>query len=273
MRLETAETGLGVIATDVDVNELSTKDWDALYRAWLDHSVLAVRGQKLDIEQFLKYSSRFGALKPHRVKKTRHPDYPALTVMGVNTVKADGQVDASIYQRGGDWHTDGPWDTEVVKATQLYALEVPSVGGDTLFADMYAAYENLPAALKTRIEGLRAEFIYGGRVRKRIDLLDPEDRDLPPATYPIVRVHPETGRKSLFVNASHILRIVGLEPAESDALIEELFTHMVHPSAQYRHRWQAGDVIIWDNRCLLHKAAGGYPLHEKRLHWRVTIMQ
>jgi taurine dioxygenase len=273
MHLATTDTGLGAIATEVDVSHLAPADWDALYRAWLERGVLVVRGQKLDIESFLDYSRRFGRLKPHRVKKTRHPDHPELTVMGVNTKTADGKVDTSIFQRGGDWHTDGPWDTEVVKATQLYALAVPSVGGDTLFADMYAAYDNLPDALKTRIENMQAEFVYGGRARKSIDLLDPADRDLPGATYPIVRVHPETGRKSLFVNPIHILRIVGLSTEASDALIEELFTHMLSPGAQYLHQWQAGDIVIWDNRCTIHKAAGGYPIHENRVHWRVTIMQ
>lgn len=273
MRVVATGSGLGAIATDLDVNNLAPSEWDTLYRAWLDSGVLVVRGQTLTIPQFLEHSKRFGRLKPHRVKKTRHPEYPELTVMGVNTRTAAGQVDTSIFQRGGEWHTDGPWDTEIVKATQLYALEVPSVGGDTLFADMYAAYENLPAALKARIEGMQVEFAYGGRARKSIDLLDPSDRDLPAATHSIVRVHPETGRKSLFVNPIHILRIVGLEKAESDALIDELFSHMLQPNAQYRHQWQAGDIVIWDNRCTVHKAAGGYPIHEKRVHWRVTIMQ
>ena len=273
MRLQTSGTGLGVIATEVDVNELSPSDRDAMYSAWLEHGVLAVRGQKLGIEQFLNHSRRFGRLKPHRVRKTRHPEFPELTVMGVGIKSADGKVDTSILQRGGDWHTDGPWDTEVVKATQLYALEVPSTGGDTLFADMRKAYENLPQALKQRIEGMQVEFRYGGRKQNRVDLLDPADRDLPAATHPLVSVHAETGRKSLYVNPIHIVRIVGLPQEESDALIDELFSHMLQPDAQYRHQWQAGDIVIWDNRCTVHKAAGGYPLHEKRVHWRVTIMQ
>ena len=273
MHLELPDSGLGVIATDVDVTDLAHEDWTKLYQAWLQRNVLVVRGQTLSIEQFLEYSKRFGRLKPHRVRRTRHAEYPELTVMGVNTRTADGQVDSSVFQRGGEWHTDGPWDTDVVKATQLYGLEVPSVGGDTLFADMTAAYENLPAALKERIAGMNVEFAYGGRARKRIDLLDPEDRDLPAAIHPIVHVHSETGRKSLYVNPIHIVRIIDLPQGESDALIEELFTHMLKPNAQYRHQWQAGDVVIWDNRCTIHKAAGGYPLHERRVHWRVTVMQ
>ena len=273
MQLQKAKSGLGAIATDCDVTRLTDSEWDELYKAWLDSKVLVVRGQTLTIDQFLAHSRRFGRLKPHRVRKTRHLEHPELTVMGVKIKTTDGKVDTSILQRGGDWHTDGPWDTEIVKATQLYALEIPSVGGDTLFADMSAAYEALPRSLKERLEPMRVEFAYGGRKRKSVDLLDPEDRDIPAATHPIVHKHAETGRKSLFINPIHILGIEGLPKDESDSLIDELFNYMLQPDAQYRHQWQAGDVVIWDNRCTVHKAAGGYPLNEKRVHWRVTIMQ
>jgi len=273
MRIERADPRIGAIATDVDVCALSGDDWSALYRAWLGGIVLVVRGQALTIPDFLSYSRRFGRLKPHRVRRTRHPDHPELTVMGVGTRRSDGGVDKSIYERGGGWHTDSPWDTEICKATQLYGIEIPSHGGDTLFASMYEAYETLPETLKGRIEGLWAEHVYGGRERRGNDLLEPEDRNLPPAVHPIVRVHEETGRKSLYANPTHILRIQGLPGSESDRLIAELAEHMVATPAQYRHQWKAGDIVIWDNRCALHRATGGYPIEEKRIHWRVTIMQ
>ena len=273
MQIDRPHPEIGAIASDVDVRALSDADWKALYDAWLDGIVLVVRGQTLSIDDFLAYSCRFGRLKPHRVKKTRHPDYPELTVMGVGTRKPDGKVDKTIYDRGGGWHTDSPWDDDICKATQLYALAIPSVGGDTLFASMYEAYEALPEALKKRIDGLKAEHVYGGRGRRGNDLLDPEDRQRPPAVHSIVRTHEETGRKSLYANPYHILRIQGLEHAESEALIAELTDHMVATPAQYRHKWQVGDIVIWDNRCALHSATGGYPIEEKRIHWRTTIMQ
>ena len=273
MNLEKPDPRIGAIATDVDVRSLSDTDWGVLYRAWLDGIVQVVRGQSLTMEEYLAYSRRFGRLKPHRVRKTRHAQHPALTMMGVGTRKADGGVDQAIYNRGGGWHTDSPWDTEICKATQLYAIAIPSYGGDTLFANMYDAYEALPGGLKKRIEGLKAEHVYGGRARKGNDLLDPEDRNLPPAVHPVVRVHEETGRKSLYANPTHILRIQGLSDAESDQLIAELTGRMVETPAQYRHQWAVGDIVIWDNRCALHAAAGGYPIDEPRIHWRVTIMQ
>lgn len=273
MHIEPTGPGPGAIATGVDTRTMSEDGWRSLYQAWLDHGVLVIREQVLSIPQFLDLGRRFGRVKPHRVKRTRHAEYPELTVMGVNTKKADGQVDQAVYQRGGAWHTDGPWDPDRCKATQLYALQVPSTGGDTLFGDMYAAYDALPERLKQRIADLSAEFIYGGRFRKSVDLLDPADRDLPGVVHPLVRTHPETGRKSLFVNASHILQVVGMARNDSDALVDELLEHMVHPTAQYRHQWRTHDVVIWDNRCTIHKAAGGYPIDEPRVHWRCTIME
>lgn len=273
MKIERPDPRIGAIATDVDVRTLSDADWNALYQAWLDGIVLVVRGQTLTIEEFLAYSRRFGRLKPHRVKKTRHPEHPELTVMGIGTRKPDGQIDKTIYDRGGGWHTDSPWDTDICKGTQLYGIEIPSYGGDTLFASMYDAYDTLSDGLKKRIDGLKAEHVYGGRGRRGNDLLDPEDRNRPPAVHPIVRTHEETGRKSLYANPYHIVRIQGLADAESERLIAELTDHMVATTAQYRHKWRVGDIVIWDNRCALHSATGGYPIEEKRIHWRVTIMQ
>ena len=184
---------------------------------------------------------------------------------------SDGNLREEVYKRGGhEWHTDGAYDQDPFKATQLYALAIPSRGGDTLFASGYAAYDALPGRLKARLEGRRGAFVYGGRTRYN-ELLDPEDRDTPPALHPIIRTHPETGRKALYFDPGKILRIEGLDAAESDAIIDELTQRMIQPDAQYRHRWSIGDVVIWDNRCSYHLAAGDYPPHEDRIHWRVSI--
>lgn len=272
MRIEKAGEHVGAIVTEVDAANLSEADWAAVYRAWLDHGVLVLRGQSLDIEDFLAYGRRFGRVKPHRVQKARHPDWPELTVMG-KAKKSDGTIDRSIRNRGQGWHTDGPWDHEVTKATQLYGIEIPSEGGDTLFSNMYLALEALPEDLAARIEGLDACYVYGGAKRHGADLLEAADRNQPPTRYPLVRVHSETGRRSLYFNPHHILCIADLPAAESDALIAELTEHMLAPGAQYRHQWRVGDVVTWDNRCTLHAAAGGYPVDESRIHWRCTIME
>ena len=273
MQIERPHPRIGALVTGVDVRSLSDDDWNTLYRTWIDSIVMIVRDQTLTKEEFLAYSRRFGRVKAHRVRKTRDAQYPELTVMGLGTRKADGQVNQTIYNRGGSWHTDSPWDTEVCKGTQLYGVAIPSTGGDTAFASMYDAYESLPDELKQRIAGLKAEYIYGGKKREGHDLLEPEDRDRPPAVHPMVRKHEESGRTSLYANPHHIVRIQGLSDADSDTLMKELTPYMVSTPAQYQHKWRAGDIVIWDNRCGLHKACGGYPIDEQRVHWRTTIMQ
>jgi taurine dioxygenase len=264
---------IGAEIHGVDVKRLDDAGFAAIYRAWLDHNVVVVPGQELEIDDFLRYSRRFGVISPHPSKSTRHPDYPEITVLGINKFRPDGALDEAIYRRGAEgWHTDGAYDAEPFKATQLYALAVPSHGGDTLFASMYAAYEGLPSRLKEQLDGKKGVFTYGGR-RKATALLNPEDRDWTPVRHPIIRTHPETGRKALYFDPGKILSIDGFEDAESNALIDELTERMIQPDGEYRHRWRKGDIVIWDNRCSYHKAAGDYPPEEDRIHWRVSIKE
>ncbi len=264
---------IGAIVTGVDVNTVSDSEFAQIYQAWLDHGVICVRGQSLDKQGFLDYCERFGRVKPHLVQKTRDPDFPKITVMGTNKRKPDGSLDKSIMTRGVGWHTDLPWDQEICKGTQLYGVATPSRGGDTLFANMYVAWDRLPENLKDRVAELKAEFVYGGRKKPHDDFLTDADRARAPAVHPVMRKHEETGRISFYLNPFHVTRLAGLPDKESDALIEELTPHLVHDDAVYRHKWQTGDIVIWDNRCCLHSATGDYPPEEDRIHWRVTIMQ
>jgi taurine dioxygenase len=271
MHIEKPTPNTGALVTGVDLNRMSDGEWQAIYQAWLDAGVICIRGQDLSIPQFLDHGRRFGQVFPHLVRKSRHAEFPELTVMGIGARKPDGSVNPSIYNRGRGWHTDGPWDPKGCKATQLYGLEVPSSGGDTLFANMTMAYTALPDALKERIDGLEADYVYGGASRKSNELLEPEDRDLPPVRHSLVRVHSETGRKSLYFNPTHLLRIVGLDQTEGEALIADLTAHQIAPDAEYQHDWQVGDVVTWDNRCMLHSAGAPYPIEQNRIHWRCTI--
>jgi len=141
-----------------------------------------------------------------------------------------------------------------------------------LFANGYAAYAALPEHLKRRLDGRIGAFTYGGR-RKKQELLNEEDRAWKPVFHPIIRTHPETGRKSLYFDPGKILRIEGMDPQESDAVIDELTGYMIQPDGEYRHKWRVGDIVIWDNRCSVHKAAGDYPPEEDRIHWRVSIKE
>ncbi|HTZ03608.1 MAG TPA: TauD/TfdA family dioxygenase [Xanthobacteraceae bacterium] len=273
MNIENGAPHIGALVTGLDVKRMSADEWQTLYRAWLDRHVLIVRGQDLSKQDFLDYSRRFGRLKPHMITRTRDPAHAEITLMGVTSMAKDADGEKLILDRGQAWHTDSPWDTEICKGTQLYGIEIPSYGGDTLFASMHAAYDALPDRLKDRIAPLKVMFRYGGRDRKWFDLLDPADQARPPAVHDMVRVHAETGRKSLYVNPTHAIGIVGMPDGEADRLLAELYWYMLQPNAEYRHKWQVGDIVIWDNRCTVHAAAGGYPSSERRVHWRTTIMQ
>jgi alpha-ketoglutarate-dependent taurine dioxygenase len=266
MKIEPQGPQIGVKISDVDVKALTDEQFAKIYGAWLDHNVLVVTGQDLTIPEFVKYSERFGTIVPHPSKSTRHPNHPEITLLGVNKFRPDGSLNMDIYGRGAEgWHTDGAYDAVPFKATQLYALAIPDRGGDTFFANGYAAYDAMPQRLKERLDGVNGAF--GGNPA----LLNPEDRGKPPVEHPIIRVHPETGRKSLYFDPRKIRFIVGAEPQESADLIAELETYMIQPDAEYRHKWNKGDVVIWDNRCSYHKAAGDYPPDQDRIHWRVSI--
>ena len=264
---------VGAEITGVDVKQLDDAGFAPIYEAWLKYGVVAVRDQELEIEDFLRYSRRFGLVVPHPSKSTRHPDYPELTMLGTNKFGPDGKLNEAIYRRGAaGYHTDGAYDEVPFKATQLYAIAVPSTGGNTHFSSMYLAYDALPERLKKLLEGRNGAFTYGGR-RGATALLNEEDRNRPPAFHPMIRVHSESGRKSLYFDPGKILYIDGLEKQHSDDLIDELTERMIQPDAEYSHKWRVGDIVIWDNRCMVHKAAGDYPPEEDRIHWRVSIKE
>jgi taurine dioxygenase len=262
---------IGAEIVGVDVKTMDEEAFARIYRAWLDYNVIAVRGQELTIEDFLAYSRRFGRLHTHYVKSANDAQYPELTLLGVNKFAPDGKLNREVYARGaGGFHTDGAYDKEPFKATQLYAVAIPSRGGDTHFLDLYAAYDALPQRLRQRLEGRMGTYLLG---HHSWDAVPPSEAELKAkgVSHPILRTHPETGRTALYFDATKIMRIEGLAKAESDALIKELEGYTPQPDGAYCHKWAKGDIVIWDNRCSLHKAAGDYPPEEDRIHWRVSI--
>jgi taurine dioxygenase len=275
MQVRCLGEGIGAEVTGVDVRTMDDAAFAKIYQAWLDHNVICVRAQDLTTAQFLEYSRRFGELVEHPSKNTRHADHPEITMLGVNKFAPDGTLNQKIYRRGASaFHTDGNYEEVPFKATQLYAVAVPSRGGDTYFASMYTAYDLLPGNLKQRLEGRYGVYVYGGRKTEYNPLLTKEDfESRTPVRHPILGTHPETGRRVLYFDTVKIARIEGLDADESNALIDELAGHMTPHGAQYAHKWQKGDIVIWDNRCSYHQAAGDYPPEEDRIHWRVSIRE
>lgn len=271
LQIRSMGPNIGGEVTGVDVKQLDDDGFAPIYAAWLKYGVIAVRDQQLEIDDFLRYSRRFGDIALHPSKSTRHPDYPEITVLGTDKFDPDGKLIDAVYRRGGfGFHTDGAYDEVPFKATQLYALAVPSRGGNTHFASMYMAYDALPDRLKTLLEGRKGAYIYSSS-KVAQQLLNEEDRDWTPVLHPLFRTHRETGRTSLYFDPGKIVYIDGLEEQQSADVIAELAELMIQPEAEYSHEWRAGDIVIWDNRCLVHKAAGDYPPEEDRIHWRVSI--
>ena len=266
---------IGAEITGVDVKTMDDATFGRIYQAWLDYNVIVVRGQELAPEDYLAYSRRFGTIIPHPSANVPHPRHPEITVMGIDKFDADGKIKMHIYRRGAEaFHTDGNFDEDPYKATQLYCLAVPSRGGDTHFASMYAAYEALPERIKKRLEGVQGVYLYSGRREFNPEYMKSANlKPSKPIRHLLLGTHLETGRRVLFFDRIKIVSIDGMEQAESDAMIEELTSYMIQPHAQYTHKWVKGDIVIWDNRCSYHKAAGDYPPEEDRIHWRVSLKE
>lgn len=272
MAMEVVKIGEPLLAEvrGVDISQpLDAATGDAIHRAFLEHCVLVFRDQVLTPEQMVRFERVFGSPEIHVTKKYRHPEFDELIVM--TNLNAAGEVDAFESRRGLGWHSDMCYRDVPAKATMLHPLEIPEQGGDTLFANMYKALEEMPAALKTRLQGLRGTFRFGGRSADVQNRLDPADRDAPLIDHPIIRRHPETGRESIFVNPIHTVGILGMADDEAVELLDEVYAWCGQTRFQARHQWRMGDTLIWDNRCTWHSATGDNPLRQRRRFLRGNI--
>jgi taurine dioxygenase len=253
---------------------LSSTDFARIHRAHLDHHVLVFRDQRITPEQQVAFSRRFGPLQIHVLHQFALAGNPEVLIVSniVENGKPIGLGDAGHF-----WHSDLSYKEKPSLGSLLHAQELPSEGGDTLFANMHLAWDTLPSHLRKAVEGRRAEHTYLARYAElqarspwRPNLSAEQIAQVKPVEHPIVRTHPETGRKALFVSEHFTTRIVDLPEDESRALLDELFAHSVLPGHQYRHRWQPHDMVFWDNRSLMHLAAGT-PDHLRRKLYRTTI--
>ena len=257
-----------IVGADVS-NPLSAADRAIVNQAFIDHCVLVFRDQFMEPPEVLELSNAFGPVEPHITVKYRHPDYPDLIVM--TNMDENGEISEHETARGVGWHTDMCYMPLPAKATLLHTIEIPEKGGDTHFANMYMALAEMPAALRGRIEGLRATFRYGGRSADRNARLEKEDQDKPLQDHPIVKTHRESGRESLFVNPTHTVGIQGWEDVAAQELLEEVYEWGGQARFQAIHEWRPGDTVIWDNRCCWHSATGENPLRQPRRFYRATI--
>jgi taurine dioxygenase len=262
----------GAEAFGVDLTRpLQPEVRDKLTRAFVEHSVLVIRDQRLDARQFLAAMQNFGEVFPQHNPRFAVPECPLVHYISNQDKLEDGR----IYIPGEGYHTDHSNDAIPPKATALHAVELPTTGGDTQFVNMHEAYEALPEAIRRSVDGRLARHVYQSRFSERkLPQLAGERRNTIGAGsvfHPLVRTHPESGRKAIYINPIRIEEIVGIESTEALALLDELLAHSTQPRFEYRHKWRAGDAVIWDNRCLLHKANGDYPVTEVRYLYRLML--
>lgn len=256
---------IGAEVRGVDLSRpLAAEQFAELEQAFLTYQVLFFREQKqLTPDQQIAFAQRFGELHTHPAAP-HLPGYPALMV-----IQADGKTK---HNYGETWHSDVSCDAEPPSVTTLQLHVLPPSGGDTLFTSMYAAYEGLSPSMKRLVDGLQAshesEHHYRGKYAERG--VNDAGKVYPSAVHPVVRTHPKTGRRALFVNRIFTRRILDLHPTESEALLAFLLTHCEKVDYQVRHRWRVNDLIMWDNRCTLHMAVWDYFPHERKGH-RVTV--
>ena len=263
---------LGAEITGVDVSKpLDDKTFDAIYSAYLEHCVLVIRDQSPTREQYAAFGRRFGVLDKNvtYAEEKKAPGLPEITLV-VSMPKPNGEAATGRFN-GQDWHTDHSHRPDPCGATILLSRELPPLGGDTQFCNMYRAYDKLSDGMKKLLEGLHGVHMESVVLDRSTPERYAESRRLNPATaHPMVRVHPETGRKALYVSDQMKL-IVGMTAEESMPLIRLLVSHAVRPQNIYRHEWQKNDLVMWDNRCLLHIALGDYDRRNVRSMEKMTV--
>ena len=275
IRIQPIPGPLGAEVTGLDLSEpIDAEDFARIRRAHLDHHVLVFREQRITPQQQIDFSRRFGPLQIHVLHQFQLPGHPEIMI--VSNIRENGQPiglgDAGIF-----WHSDLSYVEKPSLGSMLHAQELPATGGDTLFANMHLAWDTLPTQLKKQVEGLQAEHSYQKKYEAlrerspwRPKLKQEQVDKVRPVVHPVVRTHPETGRRALFVSEHFTTRIVGLPEDESADLLQQLFTHSVRPEHIYRHVWQPRDMVFWDNRSLMHLASG-CPDDQRRKLYRTTI--
>jgi taurine dioxygenase len=274
--VERAGRALGARVTGVDLGAaLDGEAFAAVRSALNQHSVLVFPCQQVEPPAHIEFSGRFGELKRHVLKENLLPGLPEIYVL--TNMTSQNQVKPRPYA-GAYWHTDLSYEEQPAFGSVMFAVEVPEVGGDTMFCSMAAAYDALSERMKTLLEGLTAthsfEHAYETFVKK-LPGTAPISRaifdDRPPVVHPVVHTHPESGRKCLYVNPGFTMFINELPPPESDAILQFLYSHCTDERFIYRHQWTQHDVVMWDNRATMHKAIPDYTADDDRYMRRTTI--
>jgi len=273
-RVRPLTPALGAEILGVDLaQEVSEELFASLYGAFLAHQVLLFRDQDIPPGRQVAFARHFGEVQIHVMNQYHAAGHPELYYL--SNLGPDGKPSGKHPDKGTlAWHTDGSWSRRTGQATIIYSDEVPAEGGETWFCDMYAAWDSLAPERQAELLGLRAvhNLDFSRTRRHGVDLMTEEQkRDKPPVDHPVVRTHPETGRKALFLG-DHAEYIQGMDYDAGRALIEAVNAEAIHPSRVYEHRWRPGDLIAWDNRCLQHRATEYDETRVRRVMRRCTVL-
>ena len=265
---------LGALVPDVDLAAPIGADlFDAINAAFLHHKVIVFPGQTVDADQHVRFSALFGELQVHVLNQYHSTGRPE--VLTISNLDADGRPRGEHPDPGACiWHTDGSWQRHPVLATSLHALSIPPAGGDTLFADLIASYEALDEDEQARLRSLVAVHDLDASRRRsgaRDQMTEAQRRAAPPVEHAVVRPHPESGRMGFYLG-EHASHIRDLPLAEGRALVERLNAHITSPPFVYRHRWEPGQLVVWDNRAVLHKATEFDTARHARVLRRTTSL-
>src|ERR1051325_5221987 len=265
-----AGAALGADIDGVDLaRALSSETVAAIKQAWGDHLVLRFRGQRLSDDDLMRFSRLFGELDWAPIAATKDAPEGRDYIMVVSNVVENGQPIGQLGAYEAVWHTDMSYVAEPPMASALYSLEAPPSGGDTGFCNMYLAYETLPSALRRQVEGrlCRHDASRNSAGELRRGFVDaPDPTQAVGAEHPIVRTHPVTGRKALFLGRRRNAYVVGLPLEESEALLDALWEHCTKPQFAWYQQWRAGDLILWDNRCVMHRRDAFDPATRRVMH-------
>ena len=269
---------LGAEVSGVDLTQpLQEPVKAAIRQAWLKHQVLVFPEQELGAKKLAAFGMMFGELDTHLAAVDyMHPDSPGVYL--ITNRKIRGQP-SETRDTGRLWHSDHSFTTRPTMATLLHCIDIPEVGGNTLFANMYMAYDALSDTMKRTLESLEAVHSFGHYVsinphlqKRNKEQTETHVKRTPPVVHPIVRAHPENGRKALYVSEGYTSHIAGMTREESRGLLEFLFRHSVRPEFTYRHAWTRKELLMWDNRCVLHLAPADYSHEDTRHMHRVTVL-
>lgn len=265
---------LGAEVSGLDLTQpLDESTIAKIQQAFFKHHLLCFRSKPLDPAEFARVAGYFGKPQLQLLRKRRHGETPEVSILESTYKRPEDKPDDMRLVRLSGWHTDDSYFAVPAKATMLQSIQIPDSGGETKFCNMRKAYVELPEAKKNEIAGLRAVHSYDTKraPARAVKLTKEEEAETPEVDHPLVRTHEDTGEKTIYFNSNRTDRVVGMEAEKSNALLDEVYAHVTQPKYQYHHKWRVGDILLWDNRCLMHAVNMDFPVGQTRLHQRILL--